>query len=699
MPEAAIARCLALSRQARSLQGGAQAAALDELDAALAALRAPQATIELDLAGFLTGWDQGAASLFGYTAAEALGKHVLFLYDEDDAGEIAGLDGADESSLVCRRSQSGQPLWLRQRSTLRKDAQGEPLGISLSFSPGERHAEALAPALHARIVEDSAEGVLITDGGGRIVSVNPALSRISGYPAAELLGQDVAVLDAEAGEDGLLARLRTARTDGGWRGEILGRRKNGEAYPQAVTISVTRDGAGRVSHSYALFSDISEHKDAEARMQRMANFDSVTGLPNLYQLGQLLDQALQEARRTGQHGAVMVVEIGRMAAIRDTLGHELGNELLCEIGRLFRHALRGADVLARLEGSRFGVALLQIEKREHAAIVASKLLATLAAPLTVGGHSLKVDARIGIAAYPEDGSETRGLIRCADAALSRAGRSGDSALLFYSEEMNQRAKEHLRIESELRQALQGDQLELFYQPKVNLINGSIVGAEALLRWRHPERGLVAPGVFIPVAEETGLILELGSWVLEQACRQVRAWQDAGLRMPPVAINLSARQFDAELPQRIEAALQRHGLRPQHISLEITESLLVRGADQVISIMNALVAMGMVLALDDFGTGDSSLAYLKKFPIHTLKIDRAFVTGLPHEANDCAIARAIVTLAQQLRQEIVAEGVETVEQMHFLRALGCHQLQGYLFSPPVPAPDFARMLGQGRRLAL
>jgi EAL domain-containing protein (putative c-di-GMP-specific phosphodiesterase class I) len=234
---------------------------------------------------------------------------------------------------------------------------------------------------------------------------------------------------------------------------------------------------------------------------------------------------------------------------------------------------------------------------------------------------------------------------------------------------------------------------------VSLRSGRIVGAEALLRWRHPVRGLVSPGVFIPVAEETGLILELGNWVVEEACRQMRAWQDAGLAMPPVAVNLSARQFDRGLPQRMADVLRRHAVHPEQIMLEITESLLVRGAETVIAIMNELVAMGLALALDDFGTGYSSLAYLKKFPISTLKIDRSFVVGLPHEENDCAIARAIVMMAQQLRQEIVAEGVETMDQMTFLRELGCDQLQGYLFSQPVPADDFARMLRDGRRLAL
>ena len=485
---------------------------------------------------------------------------------------------------------------------------------------------------------------------------------------------------------------------GPWRGEIVGKRKNGELFPQSVTISVVRDGRGKISHTFSLFSDISEHKDAQARMQRMANYDPLTGLPNLCLLTQLVGQALTENRRSHEHGAMLVVEITRVGAISDTLGSDIGNELLCEIGRMFRAALRDADVLARLDGHKFAVALLHIDKREHAAIVAQKLLAALTAPIRIASHSLQVGAHIGITVYTEDGTDVPTLIRYADVAMNKAAQNIEADFLFYSEEMNQRAKEHLRLESELRQALVNDELLLYYQPKVSLRSGRIVGAEALLRWRHPVRGLVSPGVFIPVAEESGLILDLGTWVLEQACRQIRDWREDNLIMPPVAVNRSARQFDSQLPQRIAAVLERHGVQPDQINLEITESLLVRGTDNVIAIMNELVAMGMSLALDDFGTGYSSLAYLKKFPISTLKIDRSFVIGLPYEENDCAIARAIVTMAQQLRQEIVAEGVETVEQMSFLRELGCDQLQGYLFSQPVPAVEFAAMLREGKRLA-
>jgi diguanylate cyclase (GGDEF)-like protein/PAS domain S-box-containing protein len=715
----AIELCFELSRKARTQQGAELAQTLAELDAALQLARSAikpadmpavveqGATFELDLTGYVNAWSEGAQQMFGYAASEVIGQHVLFLYvEDDDDGNIAELF-FDHSpgelaarTEVRRRKKSGEIIWVHLDIDLRHDDGGDPLGMLVRVSEAN---QALSDQdkvnLHARIIEDSEQGVLITDAHERIVSINSSFTRITGYTPAESIGKTPDLLRSGVHDADFRAKVRTAMQGGGpWRGEIVGKRKNGELFPQSVTISAVRDQHGRISHTFSLFSDISVHKDAEARMQRMANYDPLTGLPNLCLLTTLVGQALTETKRSGAHGALLVVEITRIGAISDTLGHEIGNELLCEIGRLFRQTLREGDVLARLDGHRFAIALLHVEKREHAGIVAEKIQAALASPILVAAHSLQVGAHIGITVYNEDGADVPTLIRYADVAVAKAAQSIESNFLFYSEEMNQRAKEHLRIESELRQALQNNELQLYYQPKVSLRSGRIVGAEALLRWRHPLRGLVSPGVFIPVAEETGLIHDLGAWVLEEACRQVAEWRDANLLMPPIAVNLSARQFDSELPRRIAAVLERHQVQPDQINLEITESLLVRGTDKIIAIMNELVAMGMALALDDFGTGYSSLAYLKKFPISTLKIDRSFVIGLPYEENDCAIARAIVTMAQQLRQEIVAEGVETAEQMSFLRDLGCDQLQGYLFSQPVPATDFATMLREGKRLA-
>ena len=702
MADSALERSLQLARAARNLDGAALQSVLAQLEAALEQVKAERpmipedAVIELDAAGYISRWTRGAEQLLGYSALEALGQHVLFLYPDDDE---PGSGEPGQQTEVARRRRNGETIWLRQELTLMQDDAGEPAGMRVRLAPlDDRLSDDDKRHLHARIIEDSEQGVLITDAAERIVSINGAFTRITGYAPAEAIGQTPDLLRSGLHDAEFRAKVRAAmKGSAPWRGEIIGRRKNGELFPQSVTISAVRNGAGAITHTFSLFSDISAHKDVEARMRHMANYDSETGLPNRTLFNHLVDQVLSEARRGGQYGAVMVIELSRMGAISDTLGHEVASELLAEIGRQFRAVLREPDILARIDGSKFAIALTVIEKREHAGVVAQKLLTVLGSPIAAAGHGLQVSADVGIAVYPEDCMDTASLVRFVDVAMTRAQEAGGGNFLFYRDEMDQRARAHLRLESELRAALADGHLELHYQPKVSLRSGRMVGAEALLRWRHPERGMISPGVFIPLAEETGLIADIGSWVLDEACRQIRAWGDAGIAMPPIAVNLSARQFDRLLPARLQEVLARHQVEPASLMLEITEGLLVRGTDDVIGIMNELVAMGLRLALDDFGTGYSSLAYLKKFPISTLKIDRAFVVGLPHEENDCAIARAIVTMAQQLRQEIVAEGVETAAQMAFLRDLGCDQLQSWLFSAAVDADEFARMRREDQRL--
>lgn len=554
--------------------------------------------------------------------------------------------------------------------------------------------------LHSRIFNDSDQGILITDAHERIVSVNLAFTQITGYSRAEAIGQTTDLLRSGVHDAEFRAKVTAAMAgEGPWQGEIIGKRKNGELFPQNVTISVVRDESGAITHALSIFSDISVLHQAQERIARLANFDDLTGLPNRSHFIQLVEVALASVKRHQQVAAVMTVELERLSNISDSLGLDVADELLQQISQRFGQTLRVTDVLAKVGSDQFVVGLLSLEQREHAGIVAKKLLAVMEAPFQVQSQLVHVGLSVGIAVFPDDAQDVASLLRYSDVSVNRIKAEEESGYLFYSPEMNQRAKEKWQLEGELRHALVAQQLVLHYQPKVSLRTGEIVGAEALIRWRHPTNGMVSPAKFIPVAEETGLILDIGSWVLDEACRQMRAWMDAGLAMPIIAVNLSARQFDRLLPNRLRTVLERYQLPPERLQLEITESLLVRGAEGVISIMNELVAMGLALSMDDFGTGYSSLSYLKKFPISTLKIDRAFVIGVPTDENDCAIAQAIITLAKQLRQEIVAEGVETREQMAFLRQLGCDQLQGFLFSPPVAVSDFESMVLSGLRLTL
>ena len=724
MAEGALSRCLILCAQAQEQRGDEQSETLLELRSTLATLvghdncRKPaepvnpaedwkqQPVITMDTAGYLTGWNRGAQILFGYSPEEAIGQHILFLYaDNDNEGETRihelFLDHGSPLIEVKRRKKSGEVFRANLSLTRLLDGNQETTGMVAHFSQISDNLSAEErQRLHASIIEDSDEGILIVDNRQQIVSVNAAFSRITGYASGEVVGKSCELLHSGMHGNNLRELIFTAIHGGGaWHGEIVGKRKNGDLFPQSVSIGTVRDARNEVSHAFAIFSDISILRATENRMKQLVNYDSLTGLPNRYLFNQLFEQALATARRESDHGALLVIDLHRFTSVNDTLGHEIGDELLRQVGQRLRSVLREEDILARMGGDEFVVALVNIQKREHSGLVAEKLLTILSAPFVIEAHALHIGAAIGIAVYPEDGLEASLLHRNADVAMKGAQKNKDSGYLFFSPEMNVRAKEQWQLEGELRQALTSNELSLNFQPKASLRTGRVVGAEALVRWSHPERGMIPPGKFVALAEETGLIIDLGNWILEETCRQIRAWLDLKIELVPIAINLSPRQFDAQLPDRLEEITARYRIPCELIRLEITENLLVHGTETIIAIMNRLAAQGFGLALDDFGTGYSSLAYLKKFPITTLKIDRSFVIGVPHDENDCAIAQAIVTMGKQLRQEIVAEGVETHEQMVFLRELGCDQLQGYLFSPPLTPDDFIRMMNEDRRLDL
>jgi diguanylate cyclase (GGDEF)-like protein/PAS domain S-box-containing protein len=659
--------------------------------------------VSMDLTGTITGWNSGAERLFGYTAAEAIGKHVLFLYgdenDEDTSFEDAFLDHGGREMEVRRRKKNGEIFWARLQLSLLRDDKNNPTGLIGFLSDITEHRNAAEQLrLHARIFERSDEAILITDAQEKIVSVNPAFTRITGYEAAEALGQTPRIFRSGRHGEAFFKEMWGRLAESGyWQGEVWDRRKDGEIYPKWLSMGSVCNAAGEISHYFSIFSDITDRKRAEGRVHHLAYFDALTGLPNRTQFSRLSDQALTSSRRKAGFGAILFIDLNRFKPINDTLGHEVGDNVLKEVANRLRASLRGADVVCRLGGDEFAVGLFEIANRDHAANVAQKLLTTFDNPILINGRELKLGAAIGVSIYPEDGLDTETLLRQADIAMYRAKQTGPDGMAFFSEDMNQRAIDRLNLEAGLRRAIERNELLLYYQPKVRIADGAIIGAEALVRWRHPERGLVPPGEFVPVAEESGLIVHISNWVLEEAGRQIRRWMDDGFPAMHIAVNLSARDFSGSLPARIQKLLQRHGIGAEWLELEITEGMLMNHTDSVIAMMDEITALGIALSLDDFGTGYSSLSYLKRFPINTLKIDRSFVISIPGDADDCAIAGAIVSMSKQLKHNVIAEGVETTEQLAFLKSLGCDEIQGYLFSPPVPAEKFAAMVREGKKL--
>jgi diguanylate cyclase (GGDEF)-like protein/PAS domain S-box-containing protein len=562
---------------------------------------------------------------------------------------------------------------------------------SLAQRTTHAYAQVEAQLAHqSQILDQIHESVLTLDRLGYITSWNKGAERLFGYTALEAVGRHILFLyaDEEADVEDAFAE------QGGRMMEVRRRKKSGEVFWASLSLSPLCDLEDRPIGMIVYLTDITERKLAEERLHHLAYYHELTGLPNRTLFGRLVDQALMVAQRNDATACVLYVDLNRFKLINGTLGRKVGDDLLRQVAERLRNALRDEDVVAHLSGDEFAVGLFDIRQHFEATTVAQKLQGALEIPFLVQGHDLRVGASIGIAVYPQDGPDAETLLRMADIAMERAkehAENPDRSVAFYRLDMNEGMQQRMQIESGLRHALGNGELILHYQPKFEIGSSRLVGAEALVRWRHPVRGMIPPIEFIPLAESTGLIVQVGEWVLEQACAQAAIWQRAGLPPFRLAVNVSAREFTASLPGRVAETLRRYRLDAHWLELEITESTLMHDIEHVIAIMDRISALGVALSLDDFGTGYSSLSYLKRFPIDTLKIDRSFTTGIPQDPSDCAIASTIIGMGRKLGHRVIAEGVETLEQLEFLRQHGCDEVQGYLYGKPLPAYEFEKSL--------
>jgi len=542
--------------------------------------------------------------------------------------------------------------------------------------------------LSDEVIEASAEGIMITDQHQLIVRVNRAFETMSGYTADELLGRTPAILNSGRHDAAFFNQMFAAlRAEGAWQGEVWNRRKNGEVFPQWLGISALRNAEGVTTHYVSIGSDITERKSAEERIHYLAHYDAMTGLPNRLLLRDRFQQAVAVADRNQTRVALMSIDLDRFKVVNDTLGHQVGDELLRQVVDRLKHSVRASDTISRQGGDEFIVVTQDHAGAQMAMAVAKSIQDHLSgSPFICGGQELSITASIGIALYPDDGQDFDTLIKKCDIAMYHAKESGRATYRFFTDELNVNSADRIQLESELRHAIERRELVLHYQPQIALESGQVVGAEALVRWQHPVKGLVAPGQFIPLAEETGLIVAIDRWVMGEACRQGRNWLDRGLPALVISVNLSGLQFrQSDLVERVQAVLDESGLPPAQLEIELTESVLIDNVESVLATISRLKEVGVRLAIDDFGTGYSSLAYLKRFAVDRLKIDQSFVRGTTPE--DAAIVSAVIQLGHSLNLVTIAEGAETSGQVESLRTKGCLEVQGYYFSKPMPAADF------------
>lgn len=545
--------------------------------------------------------------------------------------------------------------------------------------------------LAEKVIESSLEGIIVTNAAGIIESVNPAFTRLTGYRAEEVVGQTPAVLSSGRHDQRFYTEMwQKIREEGHWQGEVWNRRRNGEVYPELLTIAAIHDEGGTLTHYAALFNDISELKDNEERIRNLAYYDPLTNLPNRRLFHDRLSVAIAHAHRSKTQLAVIFVDLDRFKRINDSLGHGVGDQLLQEVTTRLLGAVREDDTVARMGGDEFLILLTEVVDIDHVVHVARRIIESMTRPMQLNGRELVVTCSLGISIYPDDDTDIDNLIQNADTAMYRAKDAGRNSYQLYSPAMNAHSMAHLAMEVHLRKALNDNELRVHLQPLFDAQSETIASAEALLRWNSPSLGWVPPGDFIPLAEDIGLIVPIGEFVLRTVCRQLSRWNEQGYEGVPVAVNVSAVQFRSRsFIEMTRSVLGDYDIRPGQLSFELTESMLVDDAVENIRTLNALHEMGIRLAVDDFGTGYSSLNYLRRFPIDTLKIDRAFIRDIDSSAQGASLVAAVILLGHSLGLKVVGEGVEREAQLRVLQGHGCDLIQGFHYSAAVDSETFER----------
>lgn len=579
-----------------------------------------------------------------------------------------------------------------ERVTRPQISQGRSIGRVYSFRDITERVESEAQLkLAGKVFESSLDAVFIADAQHHIVVVNPSCERLSGFSQAQFLGKLATTMFQDTSGGELFGCVQQAwQQEGHWDGEALHQRGDGSTCVVDLSWVALCDAEGVVTQSIGFFKDLTEKKASVQRIEQLAYFDALTGLPNRLMLSQRMDFALCLAERDGSEFAVLFLDLDRFKNINDSLGHLFGDRVLVEVGQRILQCLRQVDTLCRLGGDEFVMYLHQADAA-GAKMVAQRVLESIAQPFHLDGMDFSVGCSIGVAMFPADGKTLDDMIKSADTAMNRVKERGRGSFCFYQPQMNVALLSRMKMEHRLRQAMDAGRFRLHYQPQVSLVTGAVLGVEALIRWQDPELGAVSPGQFIPVAEESGYIVNIGTWVLNEAVRQAAVWQRQGYSRT-VSVNVSALQFQqSDFVERVAHALADSGLNPALLDLELTESILVQDADEALARLRALAGLGVFLSIDDFGTGYSSLAYLKKFPINKLKIDRSFISGLPDDESDQAIVSAIIQMGRALKLTVIAEGVETTAQRDLLQGLLCDQYQGFLCAPGVPSEDLDQVI--------